>query len=186
MLLHVWRACLSARTVCLLIRAVARARVSADTHVCARVRVCLRVPLGLSVCACVHSVCERTVRACASRLHAPSHRTAATCGINGSARVARGCVRCHRPGSYASAAGVSWTSRTLKAGWAARCFHTSVVDAAGAIYVIGGFSYTGGGTGGIYYQDVWVSTDGGARTGLGQGDGRGILKGVPAGVLQGY
>jgi hypothetical protein len=32
-----------------------------------------------------------------------------------------------------------------------------VVDAAGAIYVIGGY---GGGT---YYQDVWASTDGGAR-----------------------
>jgi hypothetical protein len=36
---------------------------------------------------------------------------------------------------------------------------TSVVDAAGAIYVIGG-----GGTNGAYFlQDVWVSTDGGAR-----------------------
>jgi hypothetical protein len=39
-----------------------------------------------------------------------------------------------------------------------------VIDAAGAIYVIGG-------EGGIttYYQDVWVSTDGGARAGLGRG-----------------
>ena len=36
-----------------------------------------------------------------------------------------------------------------------------MIDAAGAIYVIGG---TGGTT---YYRDVWVSTDGGARTGLG-------------------
>ncbi len=35
--------------------------------------------------------------------------------------------------------------------------HTSVVDAAGAIYVIGGRS--GDDT---YYNDVWVSTDGGA------------------------
>ncbi len=56
--------------------------------------------------------------------------------------------------SRASAAGISWTSRTLKADWAARDGHTSVVDAAGAIYVIGG---------GTYFQDVWASTDGGAR-----------------------
>ncbi len=55
--LHVSRT----RTVCSLIRAVARARVSADARVCARVRVCMCVPLGLSVCACVHSVCERAL-----------------------------------------------------------------------------------------------------------------------------
>ncbi len=66
-----------------------------------------------------------------------------------------------------SAAGIGWTSRTLKAEWAARAYHTSVIDAAGAIYVIGGRD---GGTG---YQDVWVSTDGGARAGLGRrGGGR--------------
>jgi hypothetical protein len=67
--LHVWPSCLSARTVCLLIRAVARARVSAHPCVCACACVC--VPLGPSVCACVHSVCERTVRASALLLHAP-------------------------------------------------------------------------------------------------------------------
>ncbi len=55
-----------------------------------------------------------------------------------------------------SAAGIAWTSRTLKAGWAARFGHTSVVDAAGAIYVIGGYN-------GNVIQDVWASTDGGAR-----------------------
>jgi hypothetical protein len=67
-------------------------------------------------------------------------------------------VRCHRPGSHALAAGVTWTSRTLKPEWAAweRWRHTSVVDAAGAIYVIGG-------NGGTYGNDVWASTDGGAR-----------------------
>jgi hypothetical protein len=46
-----------------------------------------------------------------------------------------------------------------------------VVDAAGAIYVIGGDGFNG-----IYYsqlQDVWASTDGGARAGLSLGDGRG-------------
>jgi hypothetical protein len=64
---------------------------------------------------------------------------------------------------------VTWTSRTTGAPWAARGGHTSLVDAAGAIYVIGGYSYSGrGGTG---YNDVWVSTDGGARAGLGGGGG---------------
>ncbi len=41
--------------------------------------------------------------------------------------------------------------------WGGRNCHTSVIDAAGAIYVIGG-----SGIGGIY-RDVWVGTDGGAR-----------------------
>jgi hypothetical protein len=51
-------------------------------------------------------------------------------------------------------------SRTLTAQWAARSGHTSVIDAAGAIYVIGGYSYSDSG---YSFQDVWVSTDGGAR-----------------------
>ncbi len=56
------------------------------------------------------------------------------------------------------AAGRTFTSRTTSAPWAARESHTSVVDAAGAIYVIGGRS-----SGRTYYKDVWASTDGGAR-----------------------
>ncbi len=60
------------------------------------------------------------------------------------------------------AAGVTWTSRTLKAEWAAgRAFHTSVIDAAGAIYVIGGSSMADHSL--YFYPDVWASTDGGAR-----------------------
>ena len=59
--------------------------------------------------------------------------------------------------SRTSAAGVTWTSRTLSAQWAARSEHTTVVDAAGAIYVLGGYD------GGTDYNDVWASTDGGAR-----------------------
>jgi hypothetical protein len=39
-----------------------------------------------------------------------------------------------------------------------------VVDAAGAIYVIGGYAY-----GSTHFHDVWASTDGGARAGLGRG-----------------
>ncbi len=56
------------------------------------------------------------------------------------------------------AAGATWTSRTTSAPWAARSYHTSVIDAAGAIYVIGGNS----GTAPHVHQDVWASTDGGA------------------------
>jgi hypothetical protein len=55
------------------------------------------------------------------------------------------------------AAGTTWTNRTTSAPWAAREGHTSVIDAAGAIYVVGGLGSTG------FYNDVWVSTDGGAR-----------------------
>ena len=48
--------------------------------------------------------------------------------------------------------------RTANAPWAGRRYHTSVVDAAGAIYVLGGDS-----GGGDYRNDVYASTDGGAR-----------------------
>jgi hypothetical protein len=46
----------------------------------------------------------------------------------------------------------------MTAPWAGRDGHTTVIDAAGAIYVIGGrgFNYT-------FFNDVLVSTDGGAR-----------------------
>jgi hypothetical protein len=100
--------------------------------------------------------------------------------------AARGCARRHRPGSRASAAGVTWTCRTAKAEWAARSGHTSVIDAAGAIYVIGG-------TGNDIFNDVWASTDGGARPDSVYGGGVGaIFTGVLAehsmvtiGVLRG-
>ncbi len=86
-------------------------------------------------------------------------------------------VGAHRPDWRALAAGVTWTSRTLKAEWAARAWHTTVVDAAGAIYIIGGDQ---GGT--ILFQDVCVSTDGGALTGLHQ---RGGTRGGTTGVCRG-
>ncbi len=130
-------------------------------------------------------------RAClcaASRLHAPSHRTAATCGINGSARAARRRPRARVVAFDAtgrararSAAGITWTSRTLKAGWAARGYHTSLVDAAAAIYVIGGVDAWN-----TYFQDVWASTDGGARAGCGQGGVGGYTGWVLSRVLRGY
>jgi hypothetical protein len=50
-----------------------------------------------------------------------------------------------------------------------------VVDAAGAIYVIGGSDYHG------FFKDVWASTDGGARPDSLKGGGRRVLEGVPQG-----
>ena len=52
------------------------------------------------------------------------------------------------------AAGASWTLVTANAPWAARTLHTSVIDAAGSIYVLGG-----GLPAGPLYDDVWRSTD---------------------------
>ncbi len=57
--------------------------------------------------------------------------------------------------------------------------HTTVVDAAGAIYVIGGYDGT------TYFGDVWASTDGGAdrtRAGGGRVDTQGVLKGYYTGT----
>jgi hypothetical protein len=155
--LHVWRACLSARIVCLLILAVARARESADARcVCARHLVCL--------CARAHTACvnERCARACALRpTHVGDVRNLMARPAPSFA-AARAWLRSARPAGCRarSGAGVTWTSRTLAAPWDARYAHTSVVDAAGAIYVIGGF---GGSRGNAWNQDVWASTDGGAR-----------------------
>ncbi len=88
---------------------------------------------------------------------------AETCGIyrsaHGARAAARACLRlCHRSISRAFAAGATWTSRTASAPWARRFGHTSVIDYAGTIYVIGGFGLTAP----VYHQDVWASTDGGA------------------------
>ena len=54
-----------------------------------------------------------------------------------------------------------------------------MIDAAGAIYVIGGTGITAP----RYYKDVWASTDGGARAGLGPGGWSG---GYTGWVLRGY
>jgi hypothetical protein len=137
---------------------------------CARVSACACVRAFPSDCifarVCLASVCARLGAARAL----PSHGGDVRYQWLGPRRAlrprVRGCVRCHRPGSRASAAGVTWTSRTPKAPWAERAYHTSVVDAAGAIYVIGGGL---GDLGTMIFQDVWASTDGGARAGLGRG-----------------
>jgi hypothetical protein len=66
-----------------------------------------------------------------------------------------------------------------------------VVDAAGALYVIGGQSLDGAGP--SRFQDVWASTDGGARPDYVEGVVGGVLEGyyrgtgwVLKGVLRGY
>ncbi len=82
---------------------------------------------------------------------------------------------------------MTWTSRTTGAPWAARWAHTSVVDAAGAIYVIGGND--GEDRGGTDFNDVWVSTDGGARPDLVTGCSGWVLGGgywVYLGYYRGY
>jgi hypothetical protein len=70
------------------------------------------------------------------------------------------------------AAGVSWRLVIANAPWAGRSGHTSVIDAAGAIYVIGG----GNDLDLTDFNDVWVSTDGGVDW-TRAGGGRGVLGG---------
>ncbi len=65
---------------------------------------------------------------------------------------------------------MTFANRTNKAPWAGRSGHTSVIDAAGAIYVIGGEGDTN-------FNDVWVSTDGGAPDRTRPLPGGGVLGG---------
>ncbi len=66
----------------------------------------------------------------------------------------------HRPVAARLAAGITWTNPTPSAPWGSRVEHTSVIDAAGAIYVLGGYSYMNRTE--TFYHDVWQSTDRGA------------------------
>ncbi len=50
---------------------------------------------------------------------------------------------------------MTWKRLVASAPWAARVGLKTVIDAAGAIYVLGGYNSS-------YFNDVWVSTDGGA------------------------
>jgi hypothetical protein len=125
---------------------------------------------------------------CASGCVGPPWGTAETGGIYSSVCDTRtaACACCVSAigRSPTVSAGVTFTSRTTSAPWAARSYHTSVIDAAGAIYVIGGFNR---GTQ-PNCKDVWVSTDGGAdrtRAGVVGGVLCGYWVGT-TGVLQGY
>ncbi len=68
-------------------------------------------------------------------------------------------LSCDKRRSRAMAAGVSWTTAIASAPWAGRRGHTSVIDAAGAIYVIGG---TSSDNSTIFFSDMQKSIDGGA------------------------
>ncbi len=191
-ILHVWRACLSDKN-CVRVGSRGRARprvcrcVCVCVCVCVRVRGCVcvsvRARLLIWLCARACTACVNERRLCAPRRCArpPIAQRRLAVFIARPARCGRvrvvvfGAIgfRCRAR----SAAGVTWTCRTANAPWAARYGHTSVIDAAGAIYVIGG---DGGHE--TYYNDVWVSTDGGVRAGLCQGGWSGVLEGV----LRGY
>jgi hypothetical protein len=84
--------------------------------------------------------------------------------------------------SPALAAGATWTLVIASAPWAARGDHTSMIDAAGAIYVIGGGGFTD-----TRYDDVWKSTDGGQdRAPAGYSGGTGwVLLGYYRGIRGG-
>ena len=63
------------------------------------------------------------------------------------------------------AAGATWKLVIANAPWTARYGHTTVIDAAGAIYVLGGYgTFTS-----KYNNDAWVSTNGGADRARGKG-----------------
>jgi hypothetical protein len=149
----------------------ARARVCVYACLCERMYGLVRFHRIAIPRMCVASVCVRRGAVRALSLHGGGLRYLEL-GPRRALRP-RARLRSVRPAGCRarSAAGVTWTCRTASAQWAARSEHTSVVDAAGAIYVIGG-------QGGGHYQDVWVSTNGGARAGPGRGGGRGVLKGV--------
>ncbi len=174
--LFVWRvhagacACASAR-----VRACVHLCMCACVSVCARACACVRVSLCARACMCVllrecgfciligkhYRVCVFNARAhaCRTTVRALVARRGPSVFIDRPATRGRPpCARCvGATGRFACVhAGATWTSRTTSAPWAARYTHTSVIDAAGAIYVIGGY---GSGT---RQQDVWASTDGGA------------------------
>ncbi len=132
-------------------------------HGCGRVFLCVGVCVCVVVCPCL-SVC---VRLGVPLLH--RRYCIARPATRGQPRVCV-CV-CATGRSVAWAAGATWKSRTTGAQWAARFGHTTVIDAAGAIYVIGGNN----GPHGIR-NDVLKSADGGAdRT-------RGVLRGLLGGT----
>ena len=163
--------------------------------VCARVFVChacvaaflsgthLRARVfNVSVFVCVH-MCVCVCLPCAWSVGIPAARRGpavfiAQLAARGPPHVRLSALVIDR--SPIAAAGVTWTSRTLAAPWAARAYHTSVIDAiSGAIYVIGGYDRDV-----TRYNDVWVSANGGADPALGL-LARDWVKGY-GGVLAGY
>ncbi len=167
------RNCASVRT-----RACAWVCVSIGEHFSARVSFAWACACRTTVCACV---CRAAVLPPPWPLWVYSSARDAR-----AATAARACLRSVRSAGCRArlGAGVTWASRTTSAEWAGRHGHSSVIDAAGAIYVIGGVG--GKDPNYIYFNDVWVSTDGGKLDWRGT---RGVLVGSsrgPRGVLAGY
>ncbi len=78
------------------------------------------------------------------------------------------------------AAGGTWTCLLANTPWPARYGHTTVIDAAGTIYLMGGAFVRGGGAGAHLnlYNDVWVGTNNGANSTQGHSQStHGVLKG---------
>jgi hypothetical protein len=163
---HVWVSCVYlCACLCTLLCACA------GMFVCASVSTCVRFYAQISVfqqlhrrassrmcmCACVCGATVCVPRGCVGAVVA-RRRPAVLIArpATGERLRVRGCVRAIGRCRMRVHAGVTWTNRTPSAPWTARGGHTTVVDAAGAIYVLGGYN-------GTLYQDVWVSTDGGAR-----------------------
>jgi hypothetical protein len=143
---------------------------------CARARGCVCVCVCVGLCGFM-CLCD-CVCVCSERVCAMPRRCSRTLVVR--RRLAVFIARPAPRRSFVevrarSAAGASWSCRTKTAPWAGRVGHTSVVDAAGTIYVIGGRNDTD-----TVFNDVWASTDGGARPDAGVG-----RSGVLQGVLQG-
>jgi hypothetical protein len=130
------------------------------------------------MCVCVHecaricvskSVCAFVSRGCAGTLVARRGPAVSIARLRGWRRVR---FALSHPSFAGVAAGATWRLVIAHAQWAARGGHTTVIDAAGAIYVLGGH-YSKYPVANTFFNDVWVSTDGGAdRT-------RAVLKGGP-------
>jgi hypothetical protein len=141
------------------------------TRMCACTRVCVSAPVCVRACVLLHGHRKAFSRhsKCADECVERRQPAVIVPAARGRVCFAFGVIGWF---SRASAAGATWRSRTTSAPWASRYAHTSVIDAAGAIYVIGGYGRTG--RDGTFFQDVWVSTDGGARPDSVRGGGRGV------------
>jgi hypothetical protein len=164
---------------CVRSRVRARVRVLAHARVCVSVfaYVCLCVCAIVCVCVCARAR-ARVPRRCARTL--VERRGLAVFIARIYIYIWPAPTRAFVGFARVLVAGAMWRSRTKTAPWAARFGHTSVVDAAGAIYVIGGRASSG-----TDFNDVWVSADGGTRPDSVKGVVGGTLGGTTGGSSRG-
>jgi hypothetical protein len=62
------------------------------------------------------------------------------------------------------AAGATWGRVTNYALWEARAGHTTVIDAAGIMYLMGGLNDFNDKSFAAFFNDMWISTNKGAAT----------------------